>query len=72
LEVVNMPTLEDRVRELEAQMQEVLATQKSRDQQAGWEQIIGSFSESEGFDEAMRLGREYRDSLRPDNDEKSG
>jgi hypothetical protein len=29
-----------------------------------WEQIVGVFAESAAYDEAMRLGREYRDSLR--------
>lgn len=36
-----------------------------------WEQIFGSFADSEHYEEAMRLGREYRESLRP-NDEETG
>jgi len=28
-----------------------------------WEQITGKFAENSAYDEAMRLGREYRDSL---------
>ena len=32
-----------------------------------WEKVFGSFANSEGFEEAVRLGREYRESLRPDD-----
>lgn len=64
-----MPTLEERVSELEAQMQEVRAKEKTSDHVAGWERIIGSFSQSEGFEEAVRLGREYREAQQPKDDE---
>ena len=30
-----------------------------------WEHIVGSFAGDPDFEEAMRLGREYRESLRP-------
>lgn len=30
-----------------------------------WERIVGSFADNPAYDEAMELGREYRDSLRP-------
>ena len=29
-----------------------------------WEEIVGAFADSTAYDEAMQLGREYRDSLR--------
>jgi hypothetical protein len=32
-----------------------------------WEEMFGSFANSEGFDEAVWLGKEYRESLRPKN-----
>ncbi len=35
---------------------------------AGWEKMFGIFADSEGFEEATRLGREYREAQRPDND----
>ena len=37
-----------------------------------WEQIFGTFADSEHYDEAMRLGREYRQSLRPKDNEEVG
>ena len=33
--------------------------------QPWWEQIAGAFAGDKAFLEAMRLGREYRESLRP-------
>ena len=30
-----------------------------------WEEIVGAFADDPDFLEAMRLGREYRESLRP-------
>ena len=30
-----------------------------------WDQIIGTFADDPAFEEAVRLGREYRESLRP-------
>jgi hypothetical protein len=32
--------------------------------QAWWKRIVGVYRDDPEFDEAMRLGREYRDSLR--------
>ena len=34
-----------------------------------WEKIAGTFTNSEHYDEAMRLGREYRQSLRSIDEE---
>jgi hypothetical protein len=36
-----------------------------------WEQIAGTFADNSVYDEAMRLGREYRGSLRPGSTEAS-
>jgi hypothetical protein len=35
-----------------------------------WEKIAGTFAENPAYDEAMELGREYRESLRPKTIEK--
>jgi hypothetical protein len=32
---------------------------------ARWERVFGTFADSEGFEEAVQLGRKYRESLRP-------
>ena len=37
-----------------------------------WEKIAGTFAQSEHYDEAMRLGREYREAQRPTDDEETG
>jgi hypothetical protein len=36
---------------------------------AWWQRIVGVFQDDREFDEAMRLGRAYRESLRPRDDE---
>ncbi len=57
-------TLEDRLALVESELAQIkhqLAAEKPQAGPAGWERIFGSFADSEGFDEAVRLGREYRD-----------
>ena len=41
----------------------------SIDSQPWWENIVGTFANDPTYDEAMKLGREYRDSLRAENNE---
>jgi hypothetical protein len=57
--------LEERVAHLEAEVarlkNKVESTSSSK---PWWEQIAGTFSENLAYDEAMKLGREYRNSLR--------
>lgn len=36
-----------------------------------WDAVFGALADSEGFEEAVRLGRNYRESLRPKTDEGS-
>ena len=60
-------SLEERVAVLEA---EVARLKQERAQAAGpskpwWEEIRGTFKDDPHYVEAMRLGREYRESLRP-------
>ena len=67
-------TLEERVAAVEqelAQLKQQLQTESHPVPIPWWEKIAGSFAESEHYDEAMRLGREYRESLRPKDDEKA-
>jgi len=66
--------LEDRLAAVEnevAQLKHELAADKSQGRSAWWEKMFGSFADSEGFEEAVRLGREYRESLRPKDDGKT-
>ncbi len=56
-------TLEERLSAVETELrqlkQQLASNPTSAD--AGWEKIFGSFADSEGFDEAVQLGREYRE-----------
>jgi len=64
-------TLEDRLTAVErelAQIKEQLA-EKSPTSAHPWDKVFGFFANSEGFEEAVRLGREYREALRPKDEE---
>jgi hypothetical protein len=65
-------TLEERVTVIEqelAQLKQELARDKQQTSRPWWEKIAGTFADSEEYEEAMRLGREYRESLRPKDEE---
>ena len=68
-------SVEERLTAIEqelAQIKQQLAKDQSQAVLPWWEQIFGTFANSEAYDDAMRLGREYRASLRPKNDEDVG
>jgi hypothetical protein len=59
--------LEQRVAALEVEivrLREIVAEQ-ARTNRHGWKKVVGSFEDDPMFEEAMRLGREYRESTRP-------
>ncbi len=63
-------TLEERVEQLESklqQMQEQLAQQTSVKKQ-GWRWFVGIDADNPHFEEAVRLGQEWRNADRPDED----
>lgn len=67
-------TLEERVTQLEQEMQEVKRSRAVKpiveSEIPWWERIHGTFAGSDEFLHAMQAGREYRESLRePDLDE---
>ena len=54
-------TLEERVSALEAQVAQLLAEQTTKkDEVPWWQRWKGAFQDDEMYDEAMRLGAEYR------------
>jgi len=58
--------LKDRVAALEAEvarLKEIVIN--SRPKEPWWKEIVGAFRGDPAFLEAMRLGREYRESFRP-------
>ncbi len=65
---MTVPTLEERVAALEAEVQRMKQRQDPeilQDDTPWWKRIVGVFKDDPDFEEAMRLGREYRESLRP-------
>lgn len=61
-------TIEERLARLEAEMDQLLGKRSAamESDRPWWERIHGMFQDSPDFEEAVRLGRQYRESLRPD------
>jgi hypothetical protein len=59
--------LESRVAILEAKVEQLQRKLEAvtPDARPWWEHLVGAFADDPAFEEAMRLGREYRESLRP-------
>lgn len=60
-------TLEERVAVLEAEMVSLEAKEqdKAAEELRGWKRIVGIFADNPEFEEAVRAGKEWRDSFRP-------
>jgi hypothetical protein len=79
------PSVDDRITELERRFSRQIAelevkvsdlsgqvgTTSPSAYTAWWKKIVGIYQDDPEFDEAMRLGREYRESLRPTGDEEA-
>lgn len=60
------PELEQRLADLEAEMSKLKSKVDKLDSaDPWWERITGTFEDDPIYDEAMKRGREYRESLRP-------
>lgn len=64
-------TLEERVAALEAELALLKKerTKEAQPKRPWWEEIRGTFKNDPAYEEAMRLGREFRESLRPRDEE---
>ena len=65
-------TLEDRVTIIEQELERLkqqLQAAKLQDTEPRWKQIVGVFKDDPLFDEAERLGREWRESQRMEYDD---
>lgn len=67
-------SVEERLSVLEAEVARLQqkVDSASVEQKPWWEKIWGTFKDDPEYEEAMRLGREYRESLRPKDDESAG
>ena len=67
-------TILNRVTRLEKSVEELREQLRAREapQKPWWEEIAGKFANDPVYDEAMRLGREYRESLRPKSLKRKG
>jgi hypothetical protein len=56
--------IEARLFALETEVARLKAQQQTSVETPWWKEILGSFANDPAYDEAMQLGREYRESLR--------
>lgn len=57
-------TLEERIATVEAELERLksrFSGEDTNEKCPGWKRILGTFADSEGFEEAVRIGREYRE-----------
>ncbi len=67
------PSLEERVAVLEAELKQLKQQSepdKLSDAPRGWQRIVGIFQDDPEFEEAVRLGREWRMADAPNEEEK--
>jgi hypothetical protein len=57
--------IEARLIALETEVARLKAQQQTSAAPPWWEEILGSFANDPAYDEAMQLGWQYRESLRP-------
>jgi hypothetical protein len=57
--------MESRIAALEAEVARLKQKMEKDSAKPWWQQIVGSFANDPHYEEAMRLGRDYRESLRP-------
>lgn len=64
---MSIEALEERITALEIQVKQLkqISDPNAADEVPWWEKIRGQFKDDPIYEEAMRLGREYRESLRP-------
>ena len=57
--------IETRLMALETEVARLKAQSLPPTDRPWWEEILGSFADDPAYDEAMQIGRQYRESLRP-------
>ena len=66
-----MPPVEERLARLEEEVARLKAARSTDEANAlpWWKETRGTFKHDPDYDEAMRLGREWRDSFRPKDED---
>lgn len=70
---MTVASIEERVAALEVEVARLKQQIEALNKPSGpwWQEIYGAFENDPIYEEAMRLGREYRESLRPKRREES-
>ncbi len=63
------PSLEDRVAALETELEQLKQQHVAHpiETDPWWKKIVGIYKDDPAYEEAMRLGREWRESSRPED-----
>jgi hypothetical protein len=65
-----MPTTEERLTNLEEEVAQIKQLLQEQHKPQNWlDRVLGSMKDYPEFEEVIRLGREFRQSYRPDGDE---
>lgn len=62
---MTLAQIEARLAALEAEVARLKARQGEDGKRTWWKSWVGAFRDDPHYEEAMRLGRQYRESLRP-------
>jgi hypothetical protein len=65
-------SVEDRLAALEAEVAQLKLRLNGGNEEQTWKRVIGTFANDPAYDKAMKIGREYRESLRPKQTKKRG
>ncbi len=75
---MSTPTIEERLTAVETELQQLKREREQSKEQdkeveepRGWKRVFGRFAGMPGFDEAVQLGREWRESQDPPREEDS-
>ncbi len=62
-------TVEERIEVLEREVRDLTRRIPEQNGAKSWKRLVGVYRDDLAFDEAERLGKEWRDSFRPRDDE---
>lgn len=66
-----MTAVETKLEQLQREKEQKQEQDKEAEEPHGWKRIVGIFADNPEFEEAVRAGKEWRDSFRPSDYEEA-